>query len=125
MSLHSHVTRLVKTASAQKKLSGIHEMLRVVAEELKAWGALIWMTSPGANPETGHGRLFVLADWVTDTNLRPWHTLGFQSAVGWTLRAGVATPMSLGDERLAEPVPEFIRRSGSLHFCLAPMIMQD
>ena len=43
------VIRLVRTAAEQTKLEGIGEILRVVTEEMNAWGTLIWAIAPVVN----------------------------------------------------------------------------
>ncbi|MGA2742444.1 MAG: ATP-binding protein [Bryobacteraceae bacterium] len=123
---HSHrsIIRLVQTAADQQKLEGVTEMLRVITDEMKGWGTLVWLVAPGSNIETGEGRLFVPAYWIP-TDIRVWHELSFESMTGAVLRSGRPEAISLGDERITKPLPQFAIQSEARHFCLAPMTMPD
>ena len=117
--------RLVQTAAEQTTLEGIASMLQVISEELDAWGAVIWMASPGSDVVAGTGRLFVLGFWVTDPTIPVWHELTFQSLAGWVLQHGKPSQATLGDARVASPTPRFITQSETRQFGLAPMKMAD
>jgi len=118
------IIRLVQTAADQRKLDGVTEMLRVVTEEMNGWGTLVWVVAPGSDIQAGRGRLFVPAYWIP-TNIRVWHELSFQSMIGTVLRSGRPEAISLGDERITKPMPQFVIQSEARHFCLAPMKMPD
>ena len=112
-------------AAEQRTLEGIREMLRVVTEEMNGWCTLILGASPGYDPQTSKGRLFVLAYWVPDPRARVWHEISLNSLAGRVLRTGRAEAAPVSDPREAKPLPRLIVVSGSRHFCLAPMTMQD
>ena len=120
------VIRLVQTAAEQNTLEGIKEMLRVVTEEMKGWGALIWMASPGSDIQAGTGRLFVLGYWTPNNSIRVWHELPLDSSMtGWALKNNEPGPATLGDPRIATPTPRFIELSETTDFCVAPMRMVE
>jgi signal transduction histidine kinase len=118
------IIRLVQIAASQQRLEGVTEMLRVITEEMNGWGTLMWVVAPGSDVEAGRGRLFVPAYWIP-SDIRVWHELSFESMAGVVLRSGRPEAISLGDERIANPMPQFIIQSQARHFCLAPMIMPD
>src|SRR5581483_5934951 len=122
---HRPIKRLVKTAAEQNTLDGISQMLRVVTEEMNAWGTLIWLAVPGSDIPAGKGRLFVLAYWVQDPKIRVWHELPFESMIGRVLQSGEAATIRIGDPRIVKPEPRLLPESESKHFCLAPFEMQD
>jgi signal transduction histidine kinase len=75
--------KLVTTAFDQTTLAGLRELLRCIAQEVGAYGAIAWEAAPvlstGLSP-TGH--LFVLVDWFPD-NLNCWlENLPYQSVTG-------------------------------------------
>jgi signal transduction histidine kinase len=125
MYARSSIIRLVRTAAEQKTLAGTSEMLRVVTEEMDGWCSLVWVAAPGSDLEAGSGRLFVLAYWVPNPEIRVWHELPFASMTGQVLRSGRPERVSLDDPRLMSPVPQFVDRYRSRHFCLAPMKLSD
>jgi len=125
MSVSNPIINLVRTANEQDSLQGIGEILKVITEELRGWGTLVWMAAPGSDVAAGEGRLFVLAYWVEDTAVRVWHELTFESMTGSVLRSGRAEAIDLEDKRIARPTPKMILDSNSRHFCLAPMRMED
>ena len=112
-------------AAEQRTLEGIREMLRVVTEEMNGWCTLILGASPGCDPETAKGRLFVLAYWVPDPSVRVWHEISLNSLAGCVLRTGRAEAAPVTDPRGVKPLPRLAVESGSRYFCLAPMTMQD
>jgi hypothetical protein len=119
------IRRLVQVAAEQRTLEGIREMLRVVTEEMNGWCTLILGASPGYNPQTAKGRLFVLAYWVPDPRARVWHEISLNSLAGRVLRTGRAEAAPVTGPLGAKPLPHLIVESGSRYFCLAPMTMQD
>ena len=119
------IRRLVQVAAEQRTLEGIREMLCVVTEEMNGWCTLILGASPGYDPQTAKGRLFVLAYWVPDPSARVWHEISLDSLAGCVLRTGRAEAAPVTDSRGAKPLPRLIVDSGSRYFCLAPMTMQD
>ena len=121
----SPIIRLVKTASEQKSLEGISELLRVVTNELNGWGTLIWIPAPGASITAGQGRIFVLAYWLTKSDVRIWHELKFKSLVGIVLQTRRPVMARADDPRIAQPEPEIVRDSGKHCGCLVPMTMAD
>jgi hypothetical protein len=120
----SPIIRFVQTAAEQGSLEGIQAMLKVVTEELESWGTLIWLAGPDSDANAGRGRLFVLGYWVRDPSVRVWHALNFDSATGFVLKSKRPMTITAKDERIAKPAPSLIADSKSLHFCLAPMVME-
>src|SRR5947207_15248016 len=78
------VVALVSTALAQTNRSGLREVLRVVAQTLGAHGCLLWQLAPGAKLDSDppEGRLFVLADWLSDNTVYASHDLRLNSVTG-------------------------------------------
>ena len=72
-----YIADLVKTAMKQTELSGLSEILRFVAQSVNAYGCILWLVAPGADPEGDppSGRLFVLADWFEDGRHRAMYDL--------------------------------------------------
>jgi signal transduction histidine kinase len=119
------IIRLVQTAAEQTHLEGVTEMLRVVTEQMNAWGTLVWLVAPGADIQAGKGRLFVPAYWIPQKDIRVWHELSFDSMVGTVLRLGRPEAISVADPRIVSPKPKFITESEARYICLAPMKMPD
>jgi signal transduction histidine kinase len=119
------IIRLVQTAAEQHRLEGVTEMLRVVTEQMNAWGTLVWLVAPGADIQAGKGRLFVPAYWIPQKDIRVWHELSFDSMVGTVLRSGKPEAISVEDPRIVNPKPKFITESEARYICLAPMKMPD
>jgi len=94
--------RLLLEASRQDRLSGLQDMLRVIAQSAGAFGAVMWEVAPGSDPVAKKGRLFVLGSWFEDSDVKVWYylTLG-ESLTGETIRGGVPrfSPV-IQDERL-------------------------
>jgi signal transduction histidine kinase len=120
------IIRLVQTAAEQTHLEGVTEMLRVVTEQMNAWGTLMWLAAPGADIPAGKGRLFVPAYWIPQKEeIRVWHELSFDSMVGTVLRSGRPEAISVAEPRIVSHPPKFITESEAHYVCLAPMKMPD
>ena len=52
----------------RKSLGGLDEILRSVAEELGAYGCMLWKLTPHSrvDPEAPAGQIFVLGQWFDD-----------------------------------------------------------
>ncbi len=90
-SLQDQVARLVLTALNQRRLSGLSEMLRLIAEATHAYGCILWQVVPGANLQADppSGRLFVLDQWMPGTHPLLMHNLPVsESIVGEAARTG-------------------------------------
>jgi signal transduction histidine kinase len=87
----SGVHLLAQTALKQERLSGLCEVLRVIAETYRADGCILWEVVPGSNLETREGALFTLAQWISKSANQPhWamYDLGLHSVAGEAALAG-------------------------------------
>ncbi len=77
------ILTLVTTALNKNALSGLSEMLRVIAEAMNSYGCILWQVAPGADlnshPPTGH--LFVLAEWFDDEKDLIIHNMPLQPSI--------------------------------------------
>jgi signal transduction histidine kinase len=91
----SPAARLIKVASSQKKLSGLNQILKVVAEELGACGCVLWEAIPGSNlrisPPTGG--LFAVGAWFETSAAQVRHYIVADSET----RKAILSPGTIND----------------------------
>jgi GAF domain-containing protein len=122
------IVGLVTTALRQERLSGLSEMLGVVARSAGAHACILWRLAPGSDLETDppEGRLFVLAQWMADPT--PWatHNLGLKSATGHAILTG--KPYNVKDvaaDPLFDLSDTFFEQTGARVFCAIPIEFRD
>jgi len=76
-----HLSRLFAVAEKQDKLSGIREILRVVAESLNSEDCILWEVMPGRGP-LEERELFVLAEYFSGDWPRGGQHLAMSSRMG-------------------------------------------
>src|SRR5581483_12258819 len=71
------ITNIVAESLRQETLSGIVEILRMIAEAVDAFGCILWEVAPWAHLESDSpsGKLFVMANWFRDGVQLPLHYL--------------------------------------------------
>jgi len=82
------VYKLVATALGQKELSGLLELLKLLCDDLNAYGCTLWGVAWGARLDlrSPQGRLFVLAEWFKDGRSIVIHDMPINESVnGWAV----------------------------------------
>ena len=82
-----HLSRLFDVAEQQDKLSGIREILRVIAESLDSEGCILWEVMPGKEPLEKR-ELFVLAEYFRGNWPRGGQHLAMSSRTGAAILLG-------------------------------------
>jgi len=82
-----HLSRLFEVAEQQDKLSGIREILRVIAESLDSEGCILWEVMPGKEPLEKR-ELFVLAEYFRGNWPRGGQHLAMSSRTGAAILLG-------------------------------------
>lgn len=123
----SGVIALVTAASQQTRLSGVCEMLRVIAEAAEGYGCILWEVVPDSDAEdAASGRLFVLAAWMKDPTIPVWHYLPMRSVTG---QAILSRRTQRVDDVATHPVVQenpnqaFFERTGIQTFCSVPIAL--
>jgi signal transduction histidine kinase len=127
-----HLMTLVSTALRQGELSGLSEMLKCIAEAVRAYGCILWEVAPGANLESEppEGRLFVLAEWFKDKRVFATHNMPLtESANGAVIisQRPVNIP-NIREDKLAYSNPSnrhIIDTMGLEVMCSAPVNFKD
>lgn len=80
----SKVINFVSTALRQDKLSGLHELLRAIAEAVDAFGCVLWQVTPGSdlNSTPAQGSMFVLDQWLSGNRFVAIYYLPLKSVSG-------------------------------------------
>jgi GAF domain-containing protein len=85
---HDPLYELVQTALKQKELSGLIALLRLLCEEVSAYGCTIWEAAGSSQKDlqSSQGRVFVLAEWFEAGKSIIVHDMPIrQSASGWAI----------------------------------------
>lgn len=105
--LASPFTRLIEVAEKQDKLSGIREILRVIAESFDAEGCILWEVSPGNEP-IEERKIFVLAEYFQGDWPPGWQHLAMSSRTGTAILR--REPQAVNDiEEAKRSLPEAAR----------------
>lgn len=111
------VSDLVMIALAQKRRSGLSEMLRFVAESVHAAGCILWQEKPDVL------QLFVLADWFKGKERSSIHNLSLlRSVTGQAIQNHSVMQVDdvVKDPRVDRRDP-FLQKAGIRCFCSIPL----
>ncbi len=117
---------LVDTALDQSKLSGICELLRSIAQSLRAYGCFLWEVAPGSDLESRppSGFLFVLAQWFTDGHTWAFDDLSLDSTTGKAVISGQPQNVTaVTDDHRRQR--KFLEKAGIQAFCSLPLAFTD
>ncbi len=124
----SATERLVSTALAQDKLSGLGVMLECLAGLVHADACIVWQIAPGydlgRDPPIGH--LFALAQWFRSGITWTTHNLELTSVTGNAVVTGVPeNVLNINKHPRIDPNQVFFQRTGVGVFCTVPVAFPD
>jgi signal transduction histidine kinase len=114
---------LVLTALGQHERSGISEMLKCIANEVGAYGCILWQVAPGSDFDTKQGHLFVLAEWFNGHRGSALHYLPLNNST--TGKAVLdQRPVNVKDiwsDELVNTDDPFLKQAGIQVMCSIPI----
>jgi GAF domain-containing protein len=125
----SPIANLVETTLDQHERSGIAEMLRCIANEMKAYGCILWQVAPGASFDgnTPQDHLFMLAEWFDGNQGSALHYLPLNKSVTGEAvlsQQAVNVESVWSDERVNKDDP-FLKQAGIETMCSVPIKLRD
>lgn len=111
------LSKLVKTALAADKLSGLSDMMGGIAESVNAPIAILWQVAPEPVKDT----LFILAEWFKEQQQTPndYHTMPLSKAP--TIKLAIESGVALAKITKDSPCSAFIRHFGIYSLFAIPL----
>lgn len=123
------VANLVMTALEQRRLSGLSEVLRLIAEATNAYGCILWQVVPGTDLQSDppNGRLFVLDQWMPGTHPLLMHNLPvIGSIVGEAAYTGETINVEdVPNDHRVYTTNSWVPNAGIQSMCATPIKLND
>jgi signal transduction histidine kinase len=114
---------LLRLATQQDQISGLHRVLQTIAERTESFGCIIWQAAPDAALDPPHGDLFVLAEWFPGPARCAVHDLSVaRSQTGKAMAAGTQAKVLVTDLS-PEARDRFLTEKKIYTFCTTPLLL--